>query len=145
MSEVKSVSPEQTAELLKEGAVYVDVRTEQEYEAGHVPGSLNVPWKQLGPGGSMLQNPEFLDVMQKCFGKNEKLIMGCRSGNRSLSAGQQLVSAGYADVSNLTTGFEATRDAFGRVIPGWRHVGLPVETGKPAGQSYQDVKSRTPR
>ena len=144
MSGVKSVSPEQTAELLKEGAVYVDVRTEQEYEAGHVPGSLNVPWKQLGPGG-MVQNPEFLDVMQKCFGKNEKLIMGCRSGNRSQHAGELLVRSGYADVSNLTTGFEATRDAFGRVIPGWRNVGFPVETGKPAGLSYQDVKSRTPR
>jgi hypothetical protein len=62
-----------------------------------------------------------------------------------MKAGQMLVQAGYTDVANFTTGFEGTRDSFGRMIPGWKNLGMPVETGKPAGHSYEDVKSRQPR
>jgi rhodanese-related sulfurtransferase len=144
LASVKPVSPAETQELLQHGAVYVDVRSEPEYEAGHVPGSLNVPLMHLGPGG-MVPNPEFLEVMQSAFGKAEKLVMGCRSGNRSQRAAEMLIGAGYSDVSNLTTGFEATRDAFGRTLAGWKNLGLPVESGKPAGQAYTDVKTRAPK
>lgn len=141
---VKDASNEETASALEQGAVFVDVRSEPEFEAGHVPGSFNVPLLHMGPGG-LTPNPEFLEVMQRAFGKNEKLIMGCRSGQRSMRAGQMLVAAGYTDVSNQTTGWEGTRDAFGRPLSGWRASGLPVETGKPAGQGYEDAKKRQPR
>jgi rhodanese-related sulfurtransferase len=144
VAEVKRISPEETVKLMAEGHVYVDVRTVPEFEAGHVPGSLNVPLHHAGPGG-MVPNPEFLAVMGNAFGKNEKLVMGCRSGNRSQRAAEMLVAAGYATVSNLLTGFDGTRDEFGRVIPGWSRVGLPVETGNPDGQRYEDVKQRKPR
>jgi rhodanese-related sulfurtransferase len=143
VSEVKRVSPEETVKLMEEGHVYVDVRSVPEFEAGHVPGSLNVPLNHAGPGG-MVPNPEFLDVMTRAFGKDEKLVMGCRSGNRSQRAAEMLVAAGYTTVSNLLTGFDATRDEFGRVVPGWSRVGLPVETGNPSGQRYEDVKERKP-
>ena len=144
MAEVKRISLEETAELLKRGAIYVDVRSEPEYEAGHVFGSLNVSFLHRDPSG-MVPNPEFLEVMQNAFGKSEKLVMGCRSGNRSQRAAEMLISAGYSDISNLTTGFEATRDAFGRTLPGWKNLGLPVEIGKPGGQAYADVKTRAPK
>jgi len=141
---VKSVSPQETRALLEAGAVYVDVRSEPEFEAGHPPGSFNVPLLHAG-GAGMVPNPEFLEVMQRCFGKNEKLVMGCRSGQRSLRAAEMLVQAGYTDVANLFTGWEGSRDAFGRMTPGWRAEGLPVELGKPAGQCYEDAKTREPR
>lgn len=141
---VKSVSTQETAELLEQGAVFVDVRSEPEFEAGHVPGSINVPLLHMGAAG-LVPNPEFMDVMQRAFGKQEKLVMGCRSGQRSLRAAEMLVSAGYSDVANLMTGFEGTRDAFGRMLPGWRLESRPVETGATEGARYADAKQRSPR
>jgi rhodanese-related sulfurtransferase len=43
MSEIKSVSPEQAQSLLD------DVRSEPEFEQGHVPGAVNVPLMHMGP------------------------------------------------------------------------------------------------
>jgi rhodanese-related sulfurtransferase len=141
---IKSVSPSEAQALLAEGAVYVDVRSEPEFEAGHPPGALNIPLLHAGIGG-MTPNPEFAEVMQRCFGRGEQLIMGCRSGQRSLRAGEMLVAAGYLDVSNLFTGWEGSRDAFGQMTPGWRLAGLPVEAGSTPGGRYADAKQRTPR
>lgn len=144
MSEIKPVSPEEARALLEQGYTYVDVRSEPEFEEGHVPGALNVPLLHLGPAG-MQPNPEFMQVMQAAFGTEEKLIIGCKAGSRSQRAAQMLLSAGYRNLCDLSAGWEACRDAFGRVIPGWSRQGLPVETGKPAGQTYADVKSRVRR
>lgn len=143
MAEIKPVSPEEAQSLLQQGYVYLDVRSEPEFEQGHVPGALNVPLLHAGPAG-MTPNPEFLDVVQSAFGKDEKLIIGCKAGSRSRRAAEMLVQAGYQTLCDLFTGWDGSRDAFGRAQPGWSRVGLPVETGKPAGQSYADVKSRKP-
>lgn len=145
MSEpIRSVDPEAARALLDEGWVYVDVRTPEEFEAGHVPGSLNVPWAFQGPSG-MRANPEFLEVMQACFGREERLLLGCRSGVRSRHAANALAQVGYAALADLVTGFEGKRDAFGRAVPGWATSGLPTESGAPAGTSYSDVRARSPR
>ncbi|HLV67065.1 MAG TPA: rhodanese-like domain-containing protein [Polyangiaceae bacterium] len=141
---IKPVTPEQTYELLQQGAVYVDVRSEQEFADGHPPGALNVPIAHLGPGG-MTPNPEFMSVMEQAFGKNEKLVIGCKAGGRSRRAAELLVRAGYTDISDMAAGWEGSRDAFGRPLPGWSKRELPVEAGEPEGQRYADVKQRTPR
>jgi rhodanese-related sulfurtransferase len=140
----RSVTPEEAAALLAEGYVYVDVRSEPEFEAGHVPGALNVPLLNQGPGG-MSANPDFLSVMQQAFGANEKLVVGCKAGGRSKKAVDQLVKVGFNELLDMSAGWDGSRDAFGRVIPGWSKQGLPIEQGKPAGQAYADVKQRTPR
>lgn len=126
------------------GYVYVDVRSEPEFEAGHVPGALNVPLLHQGPGG-MTSNPEFLPVMQEAFGKAEKMVIGCKAGGRSKKAADQLAQAGFSELVEMSAGWDGSRDAFGRVVPGWSKQGLPVESGKPAGQAYADVKQRAPR
>lgn len=144
MSGVRKVTPEEAVELLETGYVYVDVRSEPEFEQGHVPGALNVPLMHLGRGG-MTPNSEFMQVMQSAFGKQEKLLVGCRSGGRSARAAELLAAAGYADVAELSAGWEGSRDPFGRLAPGWSKKGLPVESGKPSGQAYADVQSRQPR
>ncbi|MCB9578904.1 MAG: rhodanese-like domain-containing protein [Polyangiaceae bacterium] len=143
MAEIKGVTPHEVVEMLKDGYVYVDVRSQPEFEAGHVPGSLNVPLLHMGPAG-MTPNPEFMDVMQRCFGKDEKLIIGCRSGGRSRRAAEMLLSVGYDDVADLLPGWEGTRDHFGRATPGYSKLGLPIEHGAPEGQRYDDVKNRKP-
>ena len=138
---IKSVSPEQAHELIQQGAVYVDVRSEPEFEQGHPPGALNVPIAHLGPSG-MTPNPEFLEVMQKAFDKGERLIVGCKAGGRSRRAAEQLEKAGFADISDMAAGWDGSRDAFGRPLAGWSKRPLPIETGAPGGQRYDDVKSR---
>ena len=140
----RTVTPEEAAKLVADGYVYVDVRSEPEFEAGHVPGALNVPISHQGAAG-MTPNPEFLAVMQQAFGRAEKLVVGCKAGGRSKKAVDQLVQAGFTDLSDMSAGWDGSRDAFGRAVPGWSKVGLPVETGSPAGQQYADVKQRAPR
>jgi rhodanese-related sulfurtransferase len=141
---IRSVSPEEAAALLAEGYVYVDVRSEPEFEAGHVPGALNVPLLHQGPGG-MTPNPEFLSVMQQAFGKGEKMVVGCKAGGRSKKAVDQLAQAGFSELTDMSAGWDGARDAFGRAVPGWSKLGLPIEAGKPGGQAYSDVKQRSPR
>ncbi len=143
MAQIKSATPEEAAALLAEGYVYVDVRSEPEFEAGHVPGALNVPLLNQGPGG-MIANPDFLSVMQQAFGKGEKLVVGCKAGGRSKKAADALSQAGFEELVDMSAGWDGSRDAFGRAVPGWSKKELPVEQGKPAGQAYADVKDRKP-
>lgn len=73
-------------ELIKKGAIIVDVRTPGEFKNGHVKGSINVP----------------LDTLSKSMNKipkNKPVITCCASGNRSGMAKRILKSNGY-DVHN---------------------------------------------
>lgn len=70
------------------GAHLVDVRTPEEYEQGHINGSINVPLDTL-PGGAAI------------LGKNEKIYVYCRSGARSGRAAAILGRSGYTDVTNI--------------------------------------------
>jgi rhodanese-related sulfurtransferase len=138
---VLRVSPEEAQALIGEGYVYVDVRSEPEFERGHPAGAVNVPISQRGPGG-LAPNPEFLAVMARAFDKSAPLLIGCQSGARSAKAARALREAGFTNLRELRTGFEGSKDAFGRVEPGWSKKGLPIGTGAPPGQAYTDVKQR---
>lgn len=141
MSDIKRVLPEEAQTLLDEGYTYIDVRSEPEFEQGHVPGAYNVPLMHQAPGG-MQPNPDFERVMRAAFGRDQKLLLGCRSGGRSMRAAQILAGAGYTDLVDLQTGWEGSRDAFGRVNPGWGKKGLPVETGQPEERSYAAIRKK---
>ena len=143
MSEFKRIQPAEVPALLEQGYVYLDVRSEPEFEQGHVPGALNVPLMHAGPGG-MTPNPDFSSVVERCFARHEKLIVGCRSGARSLRAARMLIESGFCELCELETGFEGARDAFGRLKPGYAKLGLPIATGRPPGRSYEDVQRRRP-
>lgn len=138
---IKSVTPEQAQALIQEGAIYVDVRSEQEFEQGHPPGALNVPIAHFGAAG-MTPNADFLSVMQAAFSRTEKLVVGCKAGGRSRKAVELLEQAGFQDLSDMQAGWDGSRDAFGRPLAGWSKRGLPQETGLPQGQRYQDIKER---
>lgn len=139
---IKSVTPEEAHQLVQEGALYVDVRSEQEFEQGHPPGALNVPIAHFGPAG-MTPNAEFLSVMRAAFNVSEKLVLGCKAGGRSRRAAELLVQAGFSDISDMAAGWDGSRDAFGRPLPGWSKRALPVEPGFPVGQRYEDIKARS--
>ena len=56
-----------------------------EFRHGHPPKALNVPWATQGPRG-LIANPDFVTVMKKLFLPSQKLILSCRSGQRSRHA-----------------------------------------------------------
>lgn len=71
------------------GALLIDVRTEEEYQAGYIEGADLFTLARL-------QNGETPDVP-----KDNKIYVYCRSGNRSAEAASLLKSAGYLDVVDL--------------------------------------------
>jgi rhodanese-related sulfurtransferase len=128
---VKQIDPKQTSDMLQQNAsaVYLDVRTAEEFANGHVPGAVNVPVMAPDPmSRRMTPNPKFLETVAARYPKDAKIICGCQMGGRSQYAAEILVSAGFADVSNMVGGFGGARDPMGRVVaPGWLQSGLPVE------------------
>jgi rhodanese-related sulfurtransferase len=143
MTDIKRVSPQEALDLTNDGWVYVDVRTEQEFADGHPARAYNVPIADLA-GGSMTPNPDFLSVVECAFGKEAKIVVGCKGGGRSLRAAQALVGAGFANVIDQRAGWDGARDAFGQMSePGWSRAGLPVETGTTAGHTYSEMKAKT--
>ncbi|MGK4007656.1 rhodanese-like domain-containing protein [Sorangium sp. So ce1036] len=142
MADIKRVSPEQAKQLIdEEGYLYLDVRSEPEYAAGHPSGAHNVPLLHAGPGG-MTPNPDFLAVVAALYPKDAKIVVGCRSGQRSMRAAEAMVSAGYTAVVDQRAGFEGPRDAFGALTErGWGPAGLPVETSTPGG-SYAELRQK---
>ena len=114
------------------GAVYLDVRTEAEFEAGHPAGARSVPVVFFDPATRRpVPNPDFVATVERTIPRSTKLLVGCQSGSRSAHACELLVQAGFTDVTNVRGGFGGARDQSGRVVvPGWREAGLPVETGR---------------
>jgi rhodanese-related sulfurtransferase len=141
MSTPKIVTPEGAAALLAQGYTYLDVRSEPEFEAGHPEGALNVPISHATPTG-MQPNPEFLSVVEQAFSKDEKLVIGCKSGGRSKRAAALLANAGFTNIVDMGAGWDGSRDAFGRVTPGWSASSLPKEVGSTERQRYSGVKQR---
>lgn len=141
---VKRISPEEARTLMDEqGYAYLDVRSVPEFEAGHPRGAYNIPLAHLGPGGGgMAPNFDFLTVVQKTFPKDSKLVVGCKSGGRSLQAAMILLSSGYADLIDQRCGFTGGLDASGRPERGWGPRGLPSATEAEAGRSYEELKKR---
>lgn len=69
----------------------IDVRTPEEYAAGHVPGSKLLPLQTI-------------DDWHLSLDKKKTYLMVCRSGNRSGQASAYLAGKGYANVFNMAGG-----------------------------------------
>jgi rhodanese-related sulfurtransferase len=76
------------AELIKQGAIIIDVRSKGEYAGGHIKGSINIPVEQLS------------QHLQKLKNKEKPIITCCASGMRSASAKSILKSNGLTEVYN---------------------------------------------
>ncbi len=125
------LKPLQTYEFLAQHpeALFVDCRSDAEYFfVGHALGSMHVGWYD-GPDWDL--NPNFVaEVLSLANDDTTKpVVLICRSGKRSIEAGQALEAAGFQQVVNVVHGFEGDRDDAmqrGR-LNGWRHDGLPWE------------------
>lgn len=139
MSNVTRISVKEASDRLAEGYTYLDVRTAEEFAEGHPPLAVNVPIAHAAPGG-MAPNPDFGRVMGAAFARDAKLIVGCKSGGRSLRAAAELVAAGFTAVLELRPGWDGARDPFGQISePGWSRASMPVERGQPGGRAWDDV------
>jgi phage shock protein E len=76
------------AQLVKEGAKILDVRTRGEFSTGHIKGSINIPVNSL------------VNNLAKLKAKKNPVITCCASGMRSASATSILQSNGFPDVYN---------------------------------------------
>ncbi len=140
MSAIRRISPQEAFDLQAKGYVYLDVRTEEEFAEGHPLGAWNIPYAFAGKNG-MSPNGDFLSVVSKHFPKDAKLVLGCRSGNRSMKAAAILISAGYGEILEQRAGFDAAKTAFGEIAePGWSRAALPVESGTGNERGYATLK-----
>jgi rhodanese-related sulfurtransferase len=111
-------------------AVFIDCRSEMEYMfVGHPKGAMMVPWYD-GPDWEL--NPHFVGQVKKLAGANferRPIVLICRSGNRSIEAGEALEAAGFKHVFNVLHGFEGELDEchHRNSKTGWRVAGLPWE------------------
>ncbi len=76
------------ADLVKQGAIILDVRSKGEYSGGHIKGSINVSVDALSNNLAKLKD------------KNKTIITCCASGMRSASAKSILKASGYTEVYN---------------------------------------------
>ncbi|MEI7612715.1 MAG: rhodanese-like domain-containing protein [Betaproteobacteria bacterium] len=120
-----SVTPKEAWSLFSQSeAVLVDVRSAEELKfVGHVPDSLHVAWMT---GISLSRNPRFVKELENKTGKNEIILLLCRSGKRSAAAAEAATKAGFSQVFNIQEGFEGDLDENGRrgAFNGWRYSGL---------------------
>ncbi len=141
----KEIAPAEAHRLLTSGEVgaYIDVRSVEEYAAGHPEGAFNVTVALPDPAsGQMVLNDEFLAVVEGNFERTDPIVVGCQMGGRSAKAAQMLTEAGFEKVHNMRGGFGGARDAAGQVIePGWQSCGYPVQTGAPEGRCYDSMRA----
>ncbi len=83
------ISQETAKEMMlrEDGHIIVDVRRQDEYDVGHIPGAILIPIESIG-----IERPEQLSDL------NQVILIYCRSGNRSKQAAQKLFDMGYTNI-----------------------------------------------
>jgi rhodanese-related sulfurtransferase len=127
---VEHLSPKEAYRFLQENpsALFIDTRSEAEFMfVGHAVGSLVVP---LYDGEDWEKNPHFVAQVKKLAGSagnDRPIVLICRSGNRTLEAGEMLESVGFTRVINVLHGFEGSLDDHHHrsTLNGWRFDNLP--------------------
>jgi len=94
------VEPVEFQQKLQEDEVQlIDVRTPEEYAAGHLEGAINIDFL----------SEDFLEQMSK-LDKNKPLLLYCRSGNRSGKATIQLHEEGFKNITDMKGGYQAWQE-----------------------------------
>ncbi len=100
------VSVQSVSDLLNESELLIlDVRSVEEYAAGHLKKSKNIPVQSLS-----LKIASLLDW------KNKKVLVYCHSGGRSMAASQMLKKSGFTKIYNMTGGVSAWVGAGNKLV-----------------------------
>ena len=127
---MEHLEPQEASAYLEKhpDAVFIDCRSEMEFMfVGHPVGAMLVPWYD---GAEWDLNPHFVGQVKKLAGANfqkRPIVLICRSGNRTVEAGNTLEAAGFQRVVNVLHGFEGDLDEnhHRNSKNGWRVAGLP--------------------
>jgi rhodanese-related sulfurtransferase len=103
VTDIAEVEVSGVSTILDAGGILLDVREPEEWVAGHAPGAIHMPLRQLP------------DRMADLAG-DARIVVICRSGSRSALATEWLTTAGL-DAANLMGGMQE-----------WAHAGMTVET-----------------
>lgn len=85
----------------------LDIRCPHEFDAAHIPGSVNVPRGILEIAADYGYEETLPDLVEA---RGRRVVTICRSGNRSILAAHTLQLMGYADVASLRTGVRGWND-----------------------------------
>jgi rhodanese-related sulfurtransferase len=102
---VREVSVEDTLKRLSSGAKLIDVREDNEWDAGHAEGAVHM-------GRGIIER----DIVSAQPDKDAELILYCGGGFRSALAADNLQKMGYTNVWSMAGGWAA-----------WKGSGAPVE------------------
>ncbi len=85
----RQISMDEAITMMAEEESYIilDVRRADEFAAGHIPGAINIANEAIGT-----------DEIPELPGKDQLILVYCRSGNRSKQASQKLVKLGYTNI-----------------------------------------------
>ena len=101
------ISVDEAYQLYRQGVFFLDVRTEDEWDAYHIAGSTLIPLEQLTAR---------LDELPR----DQTIVVVCRSGNRSRSGRGILLEAGFTQITSVSGGLTA-----------WSNAGYPLEGSSP--------------
>ena len=87
-----NITAEEAKQIMdnEEGYFILDVRTQEEYDASHIPGAILIPYTQI---------EEKVDEMLP--DKDQLILVYCRSGRRSKIAAEALVELGYTNIKEF--------------------------------------------
>ena len=130
---VNLTSPEAYEFIQQQEAVLIDIRSTIEHQfVGHPVDAVHIPWSD---GPDWARNDNFVtDVQSLLYAKNSQdepkqqpVVLMCRSGARTQSAGAALIDAGFTNVAHVSDGFEGDKDSNHHRgnINGWRFFNLP--------------------
>src|ERR671936_2235965 len=107
-SEISEVDATQARELIESGEpLLVDVREQDEWDEGHIPGAVHIP-------------RGFLEsrIERIAPDRSAQIVLSCASGSRSAYAAKTLEELGYEHVSSHAPGYTGwKRDGFPTVVP----------------------------
>ena len=102
---VKEISVEEARERMKEGAILIDVREDNEWAAGHAKDAVHL-------GRGIIER----DIISKIPDKGSEVILYCGGGFRSALSADNLQRMGYKNVASMAGGWRA-----------WKEEGAPTE------------------
>lgn len=126
---IEQITPKQAKDLLDRDpeAVYLDVRSIPEFNAGHPVKSINIPLLHV-QSGQMIPNPDFQKKVLETLAQDKKIVVGCKAGGRSQRACEIMEALGYTQLSNMLGGFSGgVHPETGDFVEGWEDQGLPVQ------------------
>ena len=91
-NEYMNITAEEAKEIMdnEEDYIILDVRTQEEYDEGHIPGAVLIPDYEIGE-----KAPEILTD------KDKLILVYCRSGRRSKEASKALADMGYTNIKEF--------------------------------------------